>query len=94
MRAEAEDFLVVVPGRRVVVGRPQLRDQHLERDMRKRVRACLHDFPGYAKIRRVSLALEPWSVDNGLMTPTLKVKRAAVLEHHREQVEGMYAGEV
>ncbi len=45
-----------------------------------RGRLALRDFPGYAKIRRLGLLLEPWTVDNGLLTPTLKVKRAKVLE--------------
>jgi long-chain acyl-CoA synthetase len=62
----------------------------LLKDMQKRVGDALADFPGYAKIRRATLTLEPWSVDNGLMTPTLKVKRNRVLGHYKEEVERMY----
>ena len=61
--------------------------------MQRRMRDALRDFPGYAKIRRVSLSLEPWSVENGLMTPTLKVKRGEVLRRYAEDVERMYAGD-
>jgi long-chain acyl-CoA synthetase len=57
-----------------------------------RVRNTLRDFPGYAKIRRVSLSLDGWTVDNGLMTPTLKIKRPKVLEYCADCVDGMYAG--
>ena len=60
--------------------------------MTRRVRTALRDFPGYAKIRQVSLSLEPWSVDDGLITPTLKVKRPKVLEHYAKEVAGMYRG--
>ncbi|GAB4353943.1 MAG: AMP-dependent synthetase/ligase [Gammaproteobacteria bacterium] len=49
-------------------------------------------FPGYAQIRRVFLSLDPWSVDNGLLTPTLKLKRAKVLEKLAEPVAKLYAG--
>jgi long-chain acyl-CoA synthetase len=70
-----------------------LGDQRLLRDMLKRIREALRDFPGYAKIRRLSLTLEPWSVDNGLMTPTLKVKRGEVLKRYGKSIEAMYAGE-
>ena len=56
-----------------------------------RIKSALSDFPGYAKIRKLSLYLEPWTVDNGLLTPTLKVKRALVLERFRADVERMYA---
>lgn len=58
----------------------------------RRVQQALKDFPGYAKIRRVHLTLEPWTVDNGLTTPTLKVKRPKVLERFAAEVEGMYQG--
>jgi long-chain acyl-CoA synthetase len=37
----------------------------------QRVTQLLHAFPGYARIRRIALLSEPWSTDNGLMTPTL-----------------------
>ena len=55
------------------------------------VRERLKDFPGYAKVRRVLLTREPWAVDNGLLTPTLKVKRAKVLEKFSAEIESLYA---
>lgn len=58
-----------------------------------RIRKLLHDFPGYAKIRRVHLVLEPWSIDNGLLTPTMKVKRNKVLEHMNPALEAIYREE-
>ncbi len=67
-----------------------LEDERLESAVLKRIRLALRDFPGYAKIRRVALLLEPWTIDNGLMTPTLKIKRQKVLDHCREQVESLY----
>ena len=45
----------------------------------KRISECLSEFPGYAQVRRVSLYLEPWSIENGLLTPTLKTKRPKLL---------------
>ncbi len=57
-----------------------------------RMKRVLKDFPGYAKIRRVSLSLDPWTIENGLMTPTLKIKRPKVLEQCAGCVEAMYAG--
>jgi len=57
----------------------------------QRVRSTLKDFPGYAKIRRVELLREPWTVENGLLTPTLKVKRNRVLERYADAISTMYA---
>jgi len=56
----------------------------------KRIKLSLKDFPGYAKIRRVSLTLDPWTVDNGLLTPTLKVKRPKVIDQFSVEIESMY----
>jgi long-chain acyl-CoA synthetase len=71
-----------------------LEDPRLLKDMLKRVRDALADFPGYAKIRRATLLLEPWSIENGLMTPTMKIKRNQVGQHYRQAVERMYAMDV
>ncbi|KAA6185404.1 long-chain fatty acid--CoA ligase [Thiohalocapsa marina] len=68
-----------------------LRASDLIKDMLRRIRDALADFPGYAKVRRVTLTLEPWSVENGLMTPTMKVKRNAVLARYQDALEAMYA---
>ena len=47
-------------------------------------------FPGYAKIHRVSCQLEPWSIDDGLITPTLKLKRNVAYERFEDRITGMY----
>ncbi|MFN2309309.1 MAG: long-chain fatty acid--CoA ligase [Gammaproteobacteria bacterium] len=67
-----------------------LRDERLHAEMLRRMRGQLHAFPGYAKVRRVALFLEPWTVENGLQTPTLKLKRAQVLARFGEEVERLY----
>lgn len=56
-----------------------------------RIRKALHDFPAYAKIRQVRLMLEPWTIDNDLMTPTMKIKRPKVLEHYKDVVDEIYS---
>ncbi|NCA70249.1 MAG: long-chain fatty acid--CoA ligase [Sphingobacteriia bacterium] len=71
-----------------------LEDHEIHNLVIKRIRACLADFPGYAKIRRVTLMLEPWSIDNGLLTPTMKIKRSAVMSHYQEAIDEMYDPQV
>lgn len=68
-----------------------LQDPRLLKDMLRRVKVALRDFPGYAKIRRVTLSLEPFTVENGLLTPTLKTKRAQVVTRYAEAIDRMYA---
>src|SRR5690606_22779389 len=46
--------------------------------------------PRYARIRRVIPIGDPWTSENGLLTPTLKVKRSAVYERYRDRIEAAY----
>lgn len=52
-----------------------------------RIARQMQSFPGYAKIRRVALLAEPWTTENGLLTPTLKLKRRQVQERYRAEYE-------
>ncbi len=56
----------------------------------ERIGARLSGFPGYAQIRRVAATLTPWTVENGFLTPTLKVKRAKVLENFATEFASLY----
>ncbi len=67
-----------------------LQDTHLQSEILQRIKMALRDFPGYAKVRRVALLLEPWTVDNGLLTPTLKVKRQKVIAQFHNEIESLY----
>ena len=52
----------------------------------------LKNFPGYAKLRRIALVAEPWTVENGLLTPTLKRRRAAILKKYADTIQELYRG--
>jgi long-chain acyl-CoA synthetase len=54
----------------------------------------LHAFPSYAQIRRVSLQAEPWSTDNGLLTPTHKLKRGEIVKRFQADYNALYDGHV
>jgi long-chain acyl-CoA synthetase len=57
-----------------------------------RIAGHLARFPGYARILRVALVPQPWTVDKGLMTPTMKLRRAEILAHHADRVQRLYLG--
>jgi long-chain acyl-CoA synthetase len=69
-----------------------IRSKQGEELVLKRIGAQLKGFPGYAQVRRVTLVAEPWTIENGLLTPTLKLKRAKVMERFNAEIDGMYAG--
>lgn len=52
----------------------------------------LHHFPGYARLGGVALLDEAMSVENGLLTPTLKFKRNVILNRYQDKVNALYAG--
>ncbi len=68
-----------------------LRDPKVVKALAKHVAHQLKHFPGYAQIRRLHPELKPWTVEEGLLTPTLKVKRNQVLDRYRAVVEAMYS---
>jgi long-chain acyl-CoA synthetase len=57
-----------------------------------RIARQLREFPGYAQVRRVALLTDKWTVDNGLLTPTLKPKRNQIVERHRDRIADIYRG--
>jgi long-chain acyl-CoA synthetase len=68
-----------------------LRDPRVVGAVQARLAERLRDFPGYARVRRMVLTREPWTIDNGLLTPTLKLRRARVLERFGPDIEALYA---
>lgn len=56
-----------------------------------RITSLLAAQPRYAQVRAVHLTLEPWTIDAGLLTPTLKVKRDVVAALFAKEIDGLYA---
>ncbi|TDY02888.1 AMP-dependent synthetase/ligase [Thiohalophilus thiocyanatoxydans] len=52
----------------------------------------LHDFPGYANIYCVKATLAPWTIEEGLITPTLKLKRNELIDKFRDDIDRFYKG--
>ena len=69
-----------------------LRTAEIEKLLLARVAVQMKGFPGYAQVRKVTALLEPWTVEGGLLTPTLKIKRPRVMEKFNAEIDGMYAG--
>lgn len=70
----------------------QLKDRFIEKMLLRRISKQLHDFPGYAQVRRGAFLLKPWQVEEGLLTPTLKLRRNRILAAHAEEIDRLYEG--
>jgi len=62
-----------------------------EKRLIQRANDRLKAFPRYIRVRRVVATREPWTVENGLVTPTLKVKRERVQKKFSAEIERVYA---
>lgn len=62
----------------------------VKRFVLKRIRERLRGFPGYAKVRAVTIRENQWTIEEGTMTPTLKLKRKVILEHYQDAITRMY----
>src|SRR5574340_547166 len=67
-----------------------LSDSRVEGKVLERIAHGLRGFPGYAHVRRVLLTLEPWSMENDLLTPTLKLKRNRVAKQFAAEIKQLY----
>jgi long-chain acyl-CoA synthetase len=70
----------------------ELIDHDVQRLVLERIRTQLKALPGYADVRRATVTFEPWTIENGMLTPTMKLKRTKVLEKFNAEIDRMYAG--
>ena len=56
-----------------------------------RIGVLTRQFPRHGQPRKVLLTLEPWTLENSLMTPTLKLKRLNLQARFGEAVDRLYA---
>ena len=69
-----------------------LKSKTLEQALLERLAGQLAEFPGYAQVRRAACTLELWTVDNGLITPTMKLKRDRIMVRYADDIATLYAG--
>jgi long-chain acyl-CoA synthetase len=69
-----------------------LNDPAVEAILLEKFSQDLSQFPGYAHIRRIAATVDPWTVENGLLTPTLKIRRGLVAESLQDDLQRLYEG--
>ncbi len=69
-----------------------LDDEQVQQALLERIAAKLTSFPGYARLYAIKATLDPWTVENGLITPTMKTKRQHVEDRYQDAIAAFYAG--
>ena len=64
---------------------PDVRDFVMER-----IETLQQEFAHYEQVKRITLLPEPFSMERGELTNTLKVKRPVVYENYKKEIEKMY----
>lgn len=78
---EARPFLVLLA----------VTDETDETALLMRANEQLKAFPRWVRVRRVITTTQAWSVDNGLLTPTLKLKRPLLVQKLAREIDAAYA---
>lgn len=68
-----------------------LQQEQVQEAILARIEKLMHNLPGYAFIKQTVLTLEPWTVEGGLLTPTLKIRRKSVLTHLQREIDKIYS---
>lgn len=58
----------------------------------KEVQRLTPDLAPYEKIKKIALIEKEFTIENGELTPTLKVKRRVIEEHYKDVIDKMYEG--
>lgn len=70
-------------------------DLNLDETLRQRIQEELEtyaaEFKGYERPRNFAILQEDFTTENGMLTPTLKLKRREVLQVHGERIETLYS---
>jgi long-chain acyl-CoA synthetase len=66
-------------------------DESVKRYIEKGIQELNRTLPSYEQIKKIAILPEDLTIDNGLLTPTQKPRRRAVMEKYRELVENLYS---
>jgi long-chain acyl-CoA synthetase len=76
--------------------RPKQSDAAFRADVETQLAQLLKDvnseLADYEKLQMIVIAREPWTIENGCLTPTMKIKRTRIESEVGTRVDGWYAG--
>jgi len=67
-------------------------DPKVKEQLRAEVDKFTAEFKGFEDIKKICIVSEDFTVENGMMTPSMKVKRRIVMERYGDKIEALYAG--
>jgi len=71
-------------------GESLLNDSSIRDLFREELSVYGRNFKSFEHPQNFALLAEEWSIENGLLTPTLKLKREVVEKKFKDQIESLY----
>ena len=85
-------YAMVVLGEDV---RPKLKDAAFKKDVEAQLAQLLKDvnaeLASHEKLQMIVVAQQPWTIENGFLTPTMKIKRSRIENEVSTRVEAWYS---
>jgi long-chain acyl-CoA synthetase len=69
-----------------MIRKPEVLDK-----FKKEIAGFNEKFAQYEQIKKFELILNPWTIETGELTPSLKVKRKVISNNYEDQINGMYS---
>ncbi|PVY78418.1 long-subunit acyl-CoA synthetase (AMP-forming) [Tamilnaduibacter salinus] len=62
----------------------------LERELAAELDAVNAETESHQQLAFVAVVREPWTMENGMLTPTMKIKRNVIENHYADRIDGWY----
>ncbi len=85
LKEYAQQAQITYADERELIEHPEIRTL-IQREIKKQQKS----FSKYEQVRKFALLAEPFSVDNGMLTPTLKVRRHVIERTYQSIIEQLY----
>ncbi len=76
--------------------RPKQKDpafrKHVEAELSQLLKDVNADLVGHEKLQLIVIAQQPWTIENGFLTPTMKIRRARIEGEVAPKVDNWYGG--
>jgi long-subunit acyl-CoA synthetase (AMP-forming) len=82
-------MVVLAESIRPTVKDPAVRAQ-ITQDLSRLLSQVNAELAEYEKLAMLVVASEPWSIENGFLTPTMKIKRSRIEKANEAQLEAWY----
>jgi len=63
----------------------------LKKHLQTKINKILKPLNPFEQVRRIHLLHQPFSIESGLLTPTMKIKRRKVYQHYADKLESLYS---